>query len=386
MIPYLIVYSYVVSIYLLKKTDKKINNKFIGILAQKETVFMILFLFAALRGNGNGDYFKYIENVQYVDSLQFVWNPHDFPFELGYRVIAFFVNILNLNPQVVIMAMNAISIYAVYRFVIKYSKNPYLSAVLFFPFMLIFDMHHSRSAIAISLGLWVIAFLYEKKYLKSLLMLLIAYSFHRSALVILVFAPFILLTQVDSIQMRLSTLKNQKIVVILFLVGVFTVFTPMRIILILLNNPVTAGLHYKIVSYLANDQWSYPFKIYDPRFILLILMYILFIKVYSYKDKFTNKLMIALLIAIFSILTFRISTILTMRIYNFFNIFTIALIPNVIELDPKLTLSDNSMLNKYIKGIKKEFLVEISFNILIIAFMIYTLALITKQFEYFFFF
>ena len=394
MIPYLIIYTYILTAYFLNNIDnqwvnKVKTNKVVEIFLRPKSIFILLFLFAALRGNGNGDYFKYIENVEKVNSFSFVFYPVNFPFEFGYRLFAYLINILHFPAQTIIIVMNAISIFAVYKFCEKYSKDLVLSAILFFPIMLMFDMHHSRSAVAMSLGLWFFSFLNDKKYLEATLSLLIAALFHKSAFLLIVIVPIISLDYLTQLQERFIHQKEKKLVFVFLLSLFLIIFNPMSIVTLILNNPITAALHYKFVSYLGNERWSYPFSLFDPRLVQLVYIYIMITYIYNYKDGFINKLIRLLLLSIFTIISLRSSTILVMRVYNFFNMFIIVLLPNVIYLtqnekdnDEKLTVK---IFNK-LYVLNKKLMTKYSLRILAVIYVVYTLALIIKQYDYFMFF
>ena len=90
--------------------------------------FLVLFLFAAMRGNGRGDYFNYLKFASYVTTPEVLWNP-SFPTELGFRIIAYIVNQAGLHLQAVIAAMNRLACLDTYRFVREY--HPMLCYQLF---------------------------------------------------------------------------------------------------------------------------------------------------------------------------------------------------------------------------------------------------------------
>lgn len=387
--PYYLLYGYICFSILLNTKFKPIKKQILGnkagIIFEKlfsyECLILTLFMFAAFRGNGDGDYFNYLNGVKYVNSFEFVLFPSDYPFEIGFRILSYISNSLTLNPQFVIMSMNFISLSLLYIFVNRRSKNKMLSIFVFFPIFLIFDMHHSRSAVALSSTLMFFDSFYDKKYLKSLLYLFLGYAFHKSALIMLV------LVFVPTIENLISGYKQQKIVktslffvVILYIfVGIFN---PIKILIIPLNNTVTQFLYLKINSYLSDVQWSYKFSLIDPRLWLNMLILYISVNVYKSCDTFTRNLVIIQFFSVVSMLLFSHSTILLMRIYNFFNIFTVALIPSLILLNRGFkentiyNLSELKLINLFSS------LIYYSTEIMIVGYIIYTLTLISRQVPY----
>lgn len=382
--PYLLVYGFVVMSYLMDRYEYTPKSKFLNKVIGTKYVFLLMFLFAALRGNGNGDYFNYLEGAEVVNSFEFVINPGYYPFEIGFRLMSLISNTLKMPTQFVILGMNAISIYCVYSITMKYSRNGYLTALLFFPILLQFDMHHSRMAVAMSAGLWFVSFLYEKKYLKSLLMFLLALSFHNSSIILLVMVPLVVIPKVNELQVSLFRKPSKKMLAIVIIMGILVLINPLDIMVGILDNPLTKQLSIKISSYLANDRWSYPFSLLDPRIIQLFGIYVLISITYKYDDDYNNKLLIALFLAILSVLTLKSSTILTVRIYNYFNLFTVFLLPNIINSDKSYTIINKFKLNKL--KVSDRVLVDALYDLVILSYIVYTFVIMIKQYEYILYF
>lgn len=147
--------------------------------------------------------------------------------------------------------MNFISFGSIYLF-FKDKEKSILSLIIFFPILLQYDMHHSRSAVSMSLGLLFFDSFYKKHYLKSLLFFAIAMMFHRTALILIVIPPIIFLTK------YLQFTWNKMFYVSMLLI--FTVILSIRFDLISvlispLNNNLTSKLYFKMSSYLQNNRW-----------------------------------------------------------------------------------------------------------------------------------
>lgn len=384
--PYYLILAYLVMCFSYQKYahfEKKILDSVFNF----KTGFFVIFLFAALRGNGNGDYATYIHGVGLIDSLSMVFKPVNVHFEFGFRLISYISNALNLHPQFVIIVMNAISIGSVFYFVNRYSKQKELSSLLFFPIMMLFDMHHSRSAVGISLGLIIFDMLIRKKVLFSIIPLLVAISFHKSSVILLLLYPLILLKSFDHTQMKLSTKPKLKIFVIIVFALIFYFFNPADIILYLFNNKLLMPLYIKLNSYIANGKWSYPFSLLDPRFLILVLTYLLASFSMTYKKKVNNLFMYMLSISILIILCLSFSTVLVIRAYNFFNIFIIVFIPNLLgDLSVKKLKSNLNIKNKKLNhflNTKGQLMLTSVYFLILFGYFVYTIAITTKQFEYF---
>lgn len=377
MYPYLLVYTYIITIVIYENKFKKDNHKiFIRKILSFEFGFIALFLFAAFRGNGNGDYYNYLNGVRFVKNIEFIFNPVNYPFEIGFRVLSYISNVLKLRPQFVLISMNTISFICMYIFINKRSRNKSLSLFLLFPIVLYFDMHHSRNAVAMSAGLLFFDALIDERYFKGLLFLLLAYSFHRSAMVLLALVPLILIRNNKEYLNKTKLLFRKHRVLIFLLLMLVLFINPMKIALTLLNNPLTANFYVKLNSYLLNDRWSYPFRLYDPRILILVLIYFYSETIKLDERSLNTYLLDVLLISITFIVLLRSSTIITIRLYNYFNIFSIVLIPNLImETNYKKKFM---ILNRNI--------ITYTRYIIILYYFTYTVIMISKQFEYYTYF
>ena len=116
-------------------------------------MFVGLFIFAAIRGSGSGDYFNYLIFSKYVTNFGDVASK-SIPMEIGFRFMSYINNILGFHEQTVIAAMNFISLLCTYKFIKKYSPDKVLSVLLFLPLFLQYDMHASRTAVAMGISLF----------------------------------------------------------------------------------------------------------------------------------------------------------------------------------------------------------------------------------------
>ena len=159
-------------------------------------MFFLMFIFAAMRGSGDADYYNYLWFAKDIGTDFSKVMNFSYPVEFSFRFASYLINLMGISRQWVIVLMNFLSIGPVTYVTIKKSVNPFLSALIFLPIFLQFDMQTSRTATAIGLGLLSIYLASEKKRLKSFLVLILAISFHKSAVVLI---PFFLLCKISII-------------------------------------------------------------------------------------------------------------------------------------------------------------------------------------------
>lgn len=367
--PYILVYSFILaSFYVSERVEKSFQYQHIlHTIFNYRNSFVLLFLFAAFRGNGDGDYFNYLSRVHYIKSFKDVLYIQDYPFELGFRLLAWFTNVFKLPNQTVIASMNLISMLMLHTFIKKTSKNTMFSLVILFPFVLLYDMHHSRSAIAMSASLLVFYFAHEKKYTNMILSFIVGFIFHKSAIISVIFA---LVSQIDhetKFQKGISIKFKSIIILCLVLLSIYG--EPFVIVANIFNRMGFTRGYVKIVAYLSDPQWSYPFSLLDPRFWLLMYIFFSYSSSSLYRHTKTNKFAVMNFLAIASVILFRESTMLVMRIYNFFNLFNIVLVPNFsVEENKRATYNQNFFEVIFIKNFKITFLIiYITYTILIIS-------------------
>lgn len=115
-------------------------------------------------------------------------------FERGYLFLMWICNKLNLSFQWFLTICNAIILVPIYIFIRKYSKNVFLSTIIYICYMFFeFNMTGLRQAIASSIVLIAITVLLESKrygLLKYILIVLLATKFHSAAYAAFLYLPF----------------------------------------------------------------------------------------------------------------------------------------------------------------------------------------------------
>jgi len=114
--------------------------------------------------------------------------------ELGYIAYNKLISFISKNYRIFLMITSAVILLPIYKLYSKEKRYTYLLIVLFMNmpcFLIVFS--GIRQAVAISIGALVYIAIDKKKYILSLLLILIAISFHMSAIVLFLMYPALLL-------------------------------------------------------------------------------------------------------------------------------------------------------------------------------------------------
>ena len=305
---------------LIKFDNKKQVNICLGLM------FFLMFIFSAMRGSGDGDYYNYLWFAKDIGTDSSKLFNFSYPVEFSFRLISYVINSLDISRQWVIALMNLFSILPVFYVTAKKSKKPFLSAIIFMPLFLQFDMQTSRTATAIGLGLLSLNFMTEKRRILALVFLALAVSFHRSALILL---PFLIYIEID-----LSNISKTLLVLASFVVSIFSklMFGILAKILSLVG---FGRMATKIINYTFSGRFAYAMKIYDPRIILGLLLFVVSIMYFNkqtYKKHSMESAAIkAMCYGLCVMLIFRSSTAIAFRFSSFFTIMQMFFIPMAIE-------------------------------------------------------
>lgn len=289
-------------------------------------MFGLMFIFAGLRGSGDADYYNYLWFAKDIGTDFSKVMNFSYPVEFSFRFASFLVNLLGLSRQWVIVLMNFLSIGPVAYVVIKKSVSPFLSAIIFLPVFLQFDMQTSRTATAIGLGLLSIYLACEKRRVLSALAIILAISFHKSAVIVL---PFLIYLEVD-----LSNITKCLIAFVSLGISVFS-----KIFFGLAASIFSAvglsRLSRKIITYTFEGKFAYGMKFYDPRIIFFFLLFVMSIMYLSEKDfkgdRMAKASAKAMLYGLCVMLVFRSSTAIAFRFSSYFVVLQMFFIPYMIK-------------------------------------------------------
>ena len=319
-------------------------------------MFFIMFAFAAFRGSGDADYYNYLWFAKDIGTDFSKVLNFSYPVEFAFRLFSYLINTFGLSRQWIIVVMNALSIIPVANISIKKSKNPFLSAIIFLPIFIQFDMQTARTASAVGLGLMSINFFSEKKFFKSFLFFVFAMTFHRASVILLPFLFF----------MAFEIGRFFKILTagLAFVASVFSSLM-FRILAQILSAIGLGRMATKVLNYTFTGQFAGAMNFYDPRIIFAAALFITSLMYFRKKDfgKFTieEASIKAMWFALLVLLVFRSSTAIAFRFSTFFTILEIIYIPLVLEK---------------IKNIDKlgRFLIALAIVIFIIPYAIFLMA------------
>ena len=164
---------------------KKINKKTLLYVFFAAIIFIFLGIFKDFLANPSLDTYAYYMNFQDANTgfINFLTNSK---FEIGYTVVIWlFKNVIN-NFYITMGCFYAL-IFCMNIYFLKYIKwNKYSPLLLGLYTLQMFSSYYIlRSYLSICIALVTIILIYKKEYIKSFLVILLAVSFHNSALILL---------------------------------------------------------------------------------------------------------------------------------------------------------------------------------------------------------
>jgi len=147
----------------------------------------ILIFFSALRGDFTSDYFSYISFFDYVKGLDFayIWN-NSFYNEKGFVFLNKILSLISTNNLVIIIFMSILTILSFCFKLKKHSPTLWLSILIFVSIGNFYDSFNvSRQIMAASIVFLGSDYLFEGKFFKYSIFVLIAALFHRTAILMI---------------------------------------------------------------------------------------------------------------------------------------------------------------------------------------------------------
>lgn len=118
--------------------------------------------------------------------------------EIGYRIYVKIISLFTNNYTVYFLVNGLVILGTLFHFSNKYTKNPF---VFFFLFLTLgtysFVETGLRQALAMAICLWSVDFIKDKKVIPFILAVVLAYYFHKSAILFLVMYPLSLIKKLD---------------------------------------------------------------------------------------------------------------------------------------------------------------------------------------------
>ncbi len=144
--------------------------------------FVLIFLFLALRFDFGNDYMSYLYMFADIEYLDFDSNV-----EFGWQLLNLLFKPLGFFPMVIALA--AFNCFIYYRFIIRYVQAPYYWLAVFLyvvnPSFMLVHSSAMRQSVAIAIFIYSIDYLFKKDIFRYTISILIASSFHQSALILL---------------------------------------------------------------------------------------------------------------------------------------------------------------------------------------------------------
>lgn len=149
-----------------------------------KVLMVFLWLMASLRavtiGNDTQTYYNLFQRVCSVDNIFSLSGRY----EVGYLILNRLVGYLTTNFTILLAVVNAIIYFAYYQFIKRYSANKVFSVFLFFTLgMWGQTMNIIRLQLAIAMMIYAFISRDDKKNIRAVLFALLAFSFHRLAIV-----------------------------------------------------------------------------------------------------------------------------------------------------------------------------------------------------------
>ena len=164
---------------------KKSNeNRFIFLI-----VIVFLFLMTGMRYEIGGDWKNYLAIYEYFNYLGF-WDSL-LVIDPGYGFFNYISKNLGFKEIILVNILCSLCFYLCFYFFSKRFKNYWISLLVAFPYLiLVVSMGYTRQSVAIGFFLMAVIFGLERELIKYFIFSILAFLFHKSAIIVLMFAPF----------------------------------------------------------------------------------------------------------------------------------------------------------------------------------------------------
>lgn len=297
-------------------TNKKIEN-----ILYLAIIFGLLMFFSSFRGENIGNDTK--EYLSLFNSLQDVdikyWLER---YEIGYLLLNKFLSIISDNQQIIIIVTSIIILLGYSKYIYKYSNIVWLSTFLFFTLGYFGgSMNTIRQQIAIVIILKSYSYLREEKLIKFIVFVVLASLFHSISIIFIIAYP------ISKLEVNSKVILNGFIVTVLGYLGFDKIF---RIIV------HYTKYKYYLDSIYTNGQIRIA-SIINAFIIIITLIFTFYVLCMDVKNRYIFnkdkdiKLMTLLLLvsASINIISFKFN--LLDRVAQYFSVFMIVYIPNVIS-------------------------------------------------------
>lgn len=209
----------------------------------------------------------------------------DIPFEYGYIVLNSLVKNIIEEPVIVFFIMATISLNLYYFTFKELSPYPMLSIFCYITFLYIFrEVVQIRNGMACAMTLYALKYIYYKDLRKYIISVLIASSFHLTALIALFFYPLSLI----------NWTREKYIIFLVSSLCIFNIDWIYEFMNVILSN---GTLFYRIAKYQGDNVAMQDVNLY--KYFTYIGMAVLFFRKVEYKNKLYNTLLMIFCVGVF---------------------------------------------------------------------------------------
>ena len=279
------------------------------------SMFISIWMVSGLRYNVGTDFKSYeilFENVDNYDITNSV-------FELGYLILNKITKLLINDSQVIFLITSLIVLILIVRTVYKYSSKLELSMYLFINLYFYYEsLNIIRQYIAIAVMFYAVKYVYNRNFIKYILCILVASLFHTSAI----------------FSFPIYFMYNFKLTNVKILKGLLV-----SMIILNLVQPVfnIISLFIPRYSYYSGGE-LFSTGTYRSIIIMGTIFFIAYIKRKTLiQNDYKNNLYINVLFIAFMLSFMGLKSVLFIRIMVYFSIYSIMIIPNIVNtFDTKL--------------------------------------------------
>lgn len=158
---------------------------------------IFLIIFTGLRFEIGADWKNYLIIYDYFQSIPFYESL--FITDSGYGFLNYISHYIGFEDTILVNFFCSIFFCSCFWVFYKKSENYWIPILVSFPYLiLVVSMGYTRQSVAISFFLIAMLYAIEKKLIRFLFFSLLAFIFHKSAIIILMFAPLFFLPRVFS--------------------------------------------------------------------------------------------------------------------------------------------------------------------------------------------
>lgn len=242
-------------------------------------MFCFAFLYASLRGKTVGidtaSWNTIFDNIA-RNGLEEL--PRNTEVEKGYMLLNLILSKIFSNSQIIIFVTSGAITFSFYKLILRYSKDYALSTLIFISTIFTITMNVTRQYFALSIVLFAIPYIFDKKFWKAVILLILASTIHYSIIIMLPITLFAL--------SKFSL--NRKM--FLFIGGISFVSIPLYTILV----NIFVGIFPQYVRFIESSRYSAELEVSSQYVLLFVMTAVLgFVYVNSIRLKFSgSKLLI----------------------------------------------------------------------------------------------